>query len=222
MSTVPNALHSYDVPVAMSMLKFVNTGAPDLQSAFACYWMAFNDIYSRRSRARGIQPTIRVDKAGAIKTRRTGSVDVPMVQAAKERDQLAAVLQDFDAELKEALITEDSVTFFADRTPLWNDAPLPHDSKGQVLNGVLNVGHTFSIAHPVWAPIDTATLTRCRQGQPTPNEVDAVVEQIVILLYTVRNNLFHGGKQFDDASDNDVLEHALPLLKKIVVAFIKD
>jgi hypothetical protein len=40
------------------------------------------------------------------------------------------------------------------------------------------------------------------------------------LLYTIRNNLVHGGKNPDEANDIEVVEKALPLLDMVVISFI--
>ena len=40
------------------------------------------------------------------------------------------------------------------------------------------------------------------------------------MIYTVRNNTFHGGKRADDANDTQVLTEALPLLAMIVKSFL--
>ncbi len=50
---------------------------------------------------------------------------------------------------------------------------------------------------------------------------DALAKQVLDLLYTVRNNAFHGGKRADDANDREVVERALPLLALVVDAFLQ-
>jgi hypothetical protein len=53
-------------------------------------------------------------------------------------------------------------------------------------------------------------------------ERDHLAEQILWMLYTIRNNLFHGGKDAHDATDCEVVEKALPLLSPIVSYFLRD
>jgi len=48
-----------------------------------------------------------------------------------------------------------------------------------------------------------------------------LTRQIVDLLYTIRKNIMHGGKRFDDANDNTVVENALPMLELIVMSFTR-
>lgn len=92
---------------------------------------------------------------------------------------------------------------------------------GQRLNGVINVGHTVGASYPVWSPIDTGQYEWYMQGNRDVDIRDALAKQILDLLYTVRNNAFHGGKRADDASDHEVVERALPLLASVVEAFLQ-
>lgn len=87
---------------------------------------------------------------------------------------------------------------------------------------MLNVGYTTSIRDPVWSPIDTQAYERY-QSNPDDNKVrEQLAEQILDLIYTVRNNTFHGSKSVDDATDREVVERAFPLLKEIVDSFLQD
>jgi len=43
---------------------------------------------------------------------------------------------------------------------------------------------------------------------------------IVAIIFTVRNNLSHGGKVADDRDDEEVVEKAIPLLRMIVQGFL--
>ncbi len=92
---------------------------------------------------------------------------------------------------------------------------------GQRLNGVINVGYTVNTDYPVWSPIDTGQYEAYMQGYRVVEVSNALAMQILDLLYTVRNNAFHGGKRADDANDHEVVERALPLLVSIVEAFLR-
>jgi hypothetical protein len=54
------------------------------------------------------------------------------------------------------------------------------------------------------------------EGSREPEVRDALAKQILDVLYTVRNNAFHGGKRGDDANDHQVAEQALLLLTLVV------
>ena len=103
---------------------------------------------------------------------------------------------------------------------MWLATPIDTDGRGQRLNGVLNVGYTVDVAHPVWAPIDRALFGKAEQRTLKADERDVLARQILDVIYTVRNNLFHGGKRADDANDREVLERALPLLVMVVGSFL--
>ena len=97
------------------------------------------------------------------------------------------------------------------RTPCWRGQPITHDADGQGLNGVLNVWYTTDAQHPVWTPIDTVEFEKYQEGGEMPARREALARQILDVLYTVRNNAFHGGKRADDANDIQVMKEALPL-----------
>jgi hypothetical protein len=48
-----------------------------------------------------------------------------------------------------------------------------------------------------------------------------LAEQIVFMLYTVRNNLVHGSKNPGEENELTVVQNALPLLELVVRAFIR-
>jgi len=119
------------------------------------------------------------------------------------------------------MIEHPSTHFFANRIPQWRGRRIEEDATGQRLNGVLNVGHTSNPEYPVWSPIDVQALQDYQCGTRDPERYDALARQILNVLYTVRNNAFHGGKRTDDANDREVLDNALPLLAMIVTAFVR-
>jgi hypothetical protein len=129
--------------------------------------------------------------------------------------------QHFTDDLKRRLVEHPSSSFFVYRTPQWRGQPIARDASGQRLNGVLNVGYTIDDQHPVWTPIDVQTFEEYQAGARDPARADALARQILNVLYTVRNNTFHGGKRADDANDREVLEKALPLLIAIVDSFVQ-
>ncbi len=82
------------------------------------------------------------------------------------------------------------------------------------------MARTISEENPVWSPIDKEIYERYISGKRvTEDEIDQLVNEIVNVLYTVRNNLFHGGKRMDDSNDVEVVKMAVPLLLVIVSAF---
>ena len=217
------ALNRIDVPVAHSMVRLADRARhesdPPFQR-FLCYWMAFNNIYTVLAERGGLLPELRFDEAGGLRTKDVAGRQIPIVPLPKERDQIHRAKLMMGANLKHNLIWHLSTEFFVERVPLWNGDPLKHDSRGQRLNGVLNVGCTVSAEHPVWSPIDSEKFYRVKAGSEGRGETDDLASQLVDVLYTVRNNLVHGGKRADDSNDSEVVEKALPLLQMIVDYFL--
>ena len=214
----------YEVPVARSMLmraESLTESDDNLIETFTYYWVAFNNIYVMVAERSGKAPRLKKDSGGSLSTRTVGTVKIPRVSPVSERAQLDLAFQQFGNDLKRRLVEHPSTRFFAYRTPRWHDQPVETDIDGQSLNGVLNMGYTLGRDHPIWAPIDVGACECCCNGSADGRAWDAVASQILDLLYTVRNNLFHAGKVADDSSDRAVLKNALPLLKMIVESFVR-
>ncbi len=203
------AFHMWEVPVAYSMFNAAQTAieyGPVPFQTFLCYWTAFNNIYVVIAEQHGHQVQIKKHAYGSIKTRSAGNVQIPEVKKnLTERDQLDLAFGQFSDDLKHRLIIHPSTKFFAERTPSWRGNPIEFDTRRQRLNGVLNVGHTINISNPIWSPIDLQKLEQYLRDGKDNVARDELAKQIFNLLYTVRNNTFHGGKRFDDANDLEVL-----------------
>jgi len=212
-----------EVPVAYSMVELVEVSPQHYNKPlqdFICYWMAFNNVYTVIAERKGQQIHQKKGKDGSLKTIRVGSVYIPKVQMPREREQLDLAYSEFGDDLKDGLITHESMTFFVYRSPVWQGSRVQMDAFGQRLNGVLNVGHTINATCPVWSPIDIQAFEKYTQGQKGNVIRDALAKQILDMLYTVRNNIVHAGKKANDANDCEVAEKALPLLRMILDHFI--
>jgi hypothetical protein len=106
------------------------------------------------------------------------------------------------------------------RHPIWHQQELHVDPDGQPINGVLNVNYTHATGRPIWSPIDTQLYEAYMQGNGTPQDRDALIEQITFVIYTVRNNTFHGGKEHADENARRVVRNAHSLLGLIVRGFL--
>lgn len=189
---------------------------------FMCYWSAFNNIYATLAEQNGKVPELKRDRQGNIEMRPTAGMQIPKVDPVSERNQIDIAFSRFSSELKHLLVVHPSTKFFACRTPRWRGKKIEFDVRSQRLNGVLNVGYTTSVDDPVWSPIDTQAYEQY-QGSPDDEMLrEQLAKQVLDLVYTVRNNTFHGGKRADDANDREVIDKALPLLRKIVYFFLYD
>jgi hypothetical protein len=227
--------HAEAIPVAISMINAVMclpSNGYDLIPRFMCYWIAFNNIYVTIAdqnflKGKGKQRVkLLLNPDGTNKTVRKGGVDVPGVNLMSEQKQIEGALKEFSPELKHGLIVHANTEFFVHRIPKWHGCRIPKDEQGQRLNGVLNIGKTIDKKHPYWAAINTTEynhyIESCANGPlADANLQEGIAGQILEVLYTVRNNTFHGGKRADDASDREVLRNALPLLTMIVHSFIE-
>jgi hypothetical protein len=216
--------YSYEVPVAYSMVALA-VGVPDNQyepfQEYLCYWTAFNNIYATIAERVGLGARLSINADGTPKTKLDGHLRVEEVQFYPEQKLIDCAFREFSNELKHNLIMSPYTRFFVYRTPRWQGAPIETDSWGQRLNGVLNVGRTVSRQYPVWSPIKMDDYEQYVAGNATDRTtLDHLSRQILYVLYTVRNNLVHGGKRADDANDGQVVQEALPLLRLVVMDFL--
>lgn len=215
----------YEVPVAYSMVKLLrNQQTHEPLQEFMLNWLAFNNIYTTLADSVGDSRKLKQSKNGTLQTRSVGNVTMPKVEVPTERKQIDVAFCFFKKELKRGLVMHQNTDFFVYRSPKWCGQTIEFDVQGQRLNGVLNVGHTISNQHPIWSPIDTKQYERYVQDNDEDEDdlESALAKQILDLLYTVRNNTFHGGKRADDSNDQEVLLKATPLLSLIVAAFLVD
>ncbi len=217
-------LEPYEIPVAYSMVALAQQSAkiaPQPFQEFMCYWTAFNNIYTKIAEHKGHFARLRTRSDGTIVDRKNGGVRIPEVEMTlKERDEIGLAFNEFNEALKKKLIGHPSTKFFVKRTPRWHGRKIEFDENKQKLNGVINVKYTVDHEHPVWSPVDFGAYERYCQGGATAEDINLLSRQLTFLIYTVRNNTFHGGKRADDADDTEVVEMALPLLKTIVEFFM--
>jgi hypothetical protein len=206
------------IPVAYAMMDLVERLQPTVErpfTAFSCCWMAFNNIYAFL----GPVVELKSDRAGVIKTKPDGHIGhMPQVTHVTEQVQIEAATAALTPALQEALIKHRSTKFFVVRAPRWQQHRIRRDAFGQRLNGVLKVSRTVRSDYPVWSPINPVAYRDYMAGNHS--FADELTTQIVGILYTVRNNTFHGGKIPSDANDRRVLDRAFPLLHMIVRSFM--
>lgn len=199
------------VPVADSMIQFAKRAEHPFHE-FMCYWTAFNNLYAVMAAAAGQGP------GRKKKDKEVCGIQIPDFRS-NEYDQIRYIQTQFCPALKHELILHESTGWFVNRTPRWQGNDITHDAEGHRLNGVINVGFTFDVSAPVWSPI-CAPDYQAYKEKPHRSMQDALVGQIVDVLYTVRNNLIHAGKNPDDSTDQDVTARAVPLLKIIFSHFL--
>ena len=198
-----------EAPVAHSMVDHLNAMAvpPDTPfTKFSCCWMAFNNIYFLVSKQKADQ-----EAAGGGKVR---------TKPPAEWEQHEFILKEFTPQLKNELINSPAFQFFLNRRPRWGGSDVMVDDNGNRANGVTNLAKSAYKGRPVLATIDEARYRRWLTAARTPQDTDGLVAQIVDMIYTVRNNTFHGRKELLDPVARAVIDNAYELLRMIVVSFL--
>jgi hypothetical protein len=198
--------------------------------AYMATWIAFNAIYV----AEYNRPYAERAKSGPKYPPHPNEYGLRLVRlqtSPSEHDMVRHAIEKLPTDFKRELINLPSPTkkgdtclgFFARRAPIWEDQEIVQDALGQLVNGVINIRRTISREEPYWSPVDQQALehfaTEAAEGK-VPNVPDILTKQVGDILYTVRNNLFHGCKGSDDAYDDEVLQNTLQLLQAIVNFYI--
>lgn len=220
-------LYKEEIPIANSMIELAER-ADHLFQRYICYWVAFNNIYTLVSKRLAEELTIAAKYDLIPKLSRTGGEInykinewgywFPEMKLTSERKQILATTNLMGEKTKNKIVFHRNISFFVDRIP--KGVRSRSDSRGQLINGVLNITRTIESEYPVWSPIDTQVYQRVLKGDRS--EIDILIDQIIMMLYTIRNNLVHGSKNPNEANDNQVVEMALPVLEIVVKSFIKN
>lgn len=214
-------LNQFEVPVAFSMVAVAKQiPANNPIQKYITLWVAFNNIYTTLTEYSGEGPTLRTDENGVVRTKLIAGRLVPQVKTKSESEQILIAVDELSLETKQAIIGHPSTAFFVYRVPEWRGQKIEFDSNGQRVNGVINVGRTVNARYPVWSPIEIDRYERFARGRSESDDVNLLVEQLVRVLYTIRNNAMHGGKRADHENDLKVATKALPLLEMIVSYFL--
>jgi hypothetical protein len=203
--------HAIEVPVAISMMSLADRVDHAFQRFF-CYWAAFNNIYTLVAERVGLRTSFELDRHGRVKTEQRWTYTFPKVRVPREHEQISQAIQHLDPNTKQILASHPSVHFFVERQP--QGVHNKHDTLGQEINGVLNVNRTVNPNSPIWSPINRQEYEKCVGGDFSGQEI--LTEQIVFMLYAIRNNLLHGSKSPGEENDMRVVENALPLLELLL------
>jgi len=220
-------LRKHELPIACSMIETARRIRPrrdgsHLYQQYFLFWTAFNNIYTTIAQQNGIRTRIKMNDDGSVVTFPNGNVNIPEVEIVSEKEQIRLAFQEFNDDLKHALIRHKGTEYFINRIPYWQGRPIEYDACGQRVNGVINVNRTCDIQYPVWSPVDFQYYEEYLKNPDNEENRNFLGLQIIFLLYTIRNNFMHGGKEFDDSKDINVIENALPMLELVVSYFFND
>jgi hypothetical protein len=188
-------------PLAHNKIDEIETSPIPLDSPFTEFtlcWMAFNNIYS-------------------ILTRRALPVATALPQ---EQAQLRCARGAFPQALKDSIIRHDSTRlFFLTRVPQWNGRDVAAIN-GVVPNGVVNLAKSEYACQAVVREIDRAKHASWMAAPVAGADCDELVREIVDVVYTVRCNTIHGGKDTTDDNATTVVNNAYFLVRTIVDSFL--
>lgn len=205
-----------ELPIATQMIDLSNR-APHVFQKYFCLWAAFNNIYVQVGKRNGLNVNFRRnDGEVEFKPPDKYGYTFPKVSTPKEYEQIECAINNMAENTKEVLVRHPSVEFFVNRIP--RDCEGNREAYNQPINGVLNLTRTVDNDHPVWSPVNPDKYNQYLNG--SEEFLGELTEQVVFLLYTIRNNLFHGGKMPGEANDEEVVTNAIPLLSIVVCSFI--
>jgi hypothetical protein len=202
-----------DLPIASSMIELAGQAEHPFQKYF-CYWAAFNNIYTVIGKRYGLLPEQRQDR-GSLLTEPIWTYIFPSIKVPSGSKLIKKTVEQLDERTKSKLIEHPNVKWFIDRVPVGSLGRI--DRLGQVINGVLNITRTIEPDIYVWSPINETIYNDCINGDLTYQQ--DLSEQIVFVLYTIRNNLVHGHKSISNDNDLRVVRKGLPILKDLVESF---
>jgi hypothetical protein len=214
-----------DLPIADKMLHLVDIGhAMHPFQKYMCFWIAFNNIYTTNTYTLDKNDKLKRDASGDVqyRTDEFSGFRMPVISSIlHEKEQIVITTKEIDPNFQRELISHSSLTYFVSRHPLFNGFEIKKDLLGQEVNGVINIKKTVDADHPFWSPIDKGLFEKSKANLILDEEIERLSIQVSLMLYTIRNNLFHGGKEPTDWNEREVVENALPLLSRLVKYFIK-
>lgn len=211
-------------PVARGMIRLAYDSNLAVFIRYMCLWSAFNNIYQYLSDQDGFGSRLVYDTNRQPRIREVYGYFLPRVETEAETISILRAIHKLNRNQLKAWLRLPEVTFFVKRTPQgvrgkrFPNLPGLFDKKDQRINGVLNRTRTVDPLYPYYAPIDTKKYESFLQGDLT--YVDLLSNQLVMLLYTVRNNLMHGHKEVTSDNDGEVVRQAYPLLEYLIGFFV--
>lgn len=210
-------------PIAYGMINLARRSNLDDFNRYMCLWSAFNNIYQYLGDKDGLGSVLQHDNPYP-RPREIDGYFLPYVRTQSEQTLILNAAQKLSDNQKSSFLRMHQVEIFVYRTPegaegtSYPDKIGLFDRQGQRINGVLNRTRTVEPWFPYYAPIDTEKYESFLQGDLT--YVDLLSNQLVMLLYTVRNNLMHGHKEVTSDNDGEVVRNAYPLLEYLIGFFV--
>ena len=203
-------------PTAEAMLALSRTLEGQPKNAYLSSWTAFDSIVRLIARQSGVKPQFNLRKNGTLKLVNVGGLRMPKVSAPSTTDIYSTALEKLDKRVKHALIVHKSVEVCANRTPTLNNRVIKNDSRGQQLNGLIDVSRTSDPRYPIWCPITLSWYKSYLRGEADSEMQHNLVIQIVTILDTLRINiLYDDGTNAQECGVN-LVTCAQPLLNILI------
>lgn len=203
-------------PTAQAMLTLAGSLDEQPVQAYLCTWTAFESITRLMARQSGVKPQFSLRKNGTLRLMEMGDIKMPKVTAPNRELILTAALEQLDVAVQHALIAHKSVEYFANRTPTFDDRVLKSDSRGQQLNGVIDISRTLDARYPIWNPISIAWYKAFIRREADDALYLDLVTQIVSLLDTLRDNILYADGTNDQECGLNLVNCAQPLLNILI------
>ena len=207
---------SVECPTAQAMLSLALSLEDQPIQAYLCSWTAFESVARLIARQSGVKPQFNLRKNGTLKMTEVGGFRMPKVTAPSPNDIFSSALGQLDTRVKHALLVHKSVGICAYRTPTFNNRVVKNDSRGQQLNGLIDVSRTLDSRYPIWCPITLSWYKAYLRGEGDDDMRDNLVMQIVTILHTLRVNIFYDDGKNSQECGSNLVTCAQPLLNILI------
>jgi len=209
-------------PTAHAMLTLSRTFDEHPVQAYLCTWTAFECIVRLVARQSGVKPHYKLRKNGTLRMMEIGGIKMPKVISPKQELIRSTALGYLDTQVKHALIVHRSVKVFVNRTPTFGNRLVKKDSRGQQLNGVIDVSRTIDARYPIWSPITLSWYRAYMRGEADDVVRQDLVMQIVAVLDTLRVNILYADGTNEKESGQNLAIYAKPLLHILINGLTRD
>ena len=211
---------SVECPTAQAMLSLARSLENQPIQTYLCTWIAFESITRLIARQAGVKPQFNLRKNGTLKMIKVGGFRMPKVTLGTKTDIYSSALERLDSQVQHALIHHKSVAVCANRTPTYQGRVVKGDSRGQQLNGLIDISRTSDSRYPIWSPITLSWYNAYLRGEADDAIRHDLVVQIVTVLDTLRVNILYDDGTNSPECGVNLVTCAQPLLNIIINGLI--
>jgi hypothetical protein len=209
-------MESMKCPTAQTMLALSRSLEDQPIQTYLCSWIALDNVVRVIARQSGLKPQFVLRKNGTLKMTEIGNLRMPKVTSPGKSLIYTTALEQLDRQVKHALIVHPNVGIFAHRTPALGNRMVKTDTRGQLLNGVIDVSKTMDPRNPVWCPITMEKYKAYIRGEVDDVTRQELVQEIVVILDTIRENLLYACTSDEQECGINLVTCAQPLLNILI------